>query len=146
MSFEAERSERDRFFDEILALAAVIEVDPAALPAREREADAYEPYWLDVRGFPPNFVYSLFYEERGERQVLAESIRGDDVMEAIFKRATQSAATRIELQHRRPDEDSRRQWFALQAEMMERLKPEWGQRLRAHQNIILQRSPFDDKT
>ena len=146
MSFEAERIERDRFFDEMLALAAVIQADPQHLPARERDIGAYESYWLDVRGFPPNFVYSLFYEERGERQVVAESIRGDDVMEAIFRRATQSAATSVELQRRRPNEDSRRQWFALQAEMMDRLRPEWGQRLRTHQNITLHSAPFDDKS
>jgi hypothetical protein len=145
VSAEATATETMRFHEKMLALGAVIGLDAGQLP-KTADDDTYDCLWAEVTGRAPHFVYSYRYRERGDVTVLAESPAAEEVLERIFADAAQSAAGRYELAHRIADQDSRRQWFALQAEMMDRLDLEWGRRMRAKQNIILQTAPFDDKT
>ena len=145
MRAEATAAEEERFHEKMLALATAIGLEAGQLP-KAADDSTYDCLWVDVSGRAPHFVYSYRYRERGDVNVLAESSSSEPVLERIFADATQSAATRFELDHRIVGEDSRRQWFALQAEMMDRLDPEWGRRMRAKQNITLQTAPFDDKT
>jgi hypothetical protein len=145
VSIEATAAEKKRFHEKMLALGAVIGLDAGQLPKTADDV-SYDCLWVDVTGQAPHFVYSYRYRERGDVTVLAESPSIEDVLESIFADATQPAATTFELDHRIAGQDSRRQWFALQAEMMDRLDLEWGRRMRANQNIILQTAPFNDKT
>ncbi len=88
--------------------------------------------------------FDKFYMERGQVSLLA---RGDydTVLYEVFKSLVQDKATHIEARNRIAGQDSRRQWFALQAEMMESLKPEWAQRIAADQATVLGLNPFQDE-
>jgi len=145
VSVEATAAEKERFHEKMLALGAVIGLDAGQLPKTDDD-DSYDCLWVDVTGPAPHVVYSYRYRERGDVSIFAESLSAEYVLERVFADATQSAATHFELDHRIAGQDSRRQWFALQVEMMDRLDPEWGRRMRAKQSIILQSAPFDDKT
>ena len=87
--------------------------------------------------------FSRHYMERGQ---VSELTRGDydTVLFEVFRSLTQSKAGDIELRQRIPGEDSRRQWFAIQADLMAGLKPEWADRIKASQASTLARHPFVD--
>lgn len=146
MTTDVEAAERDRVLQEMRTLGSTIGASEADLPTIWNPKYAPDIWWIEVHSHPEHFVYSLFYEERGLRRQLAESKNKDDVLETVFVSVTQSLASHYEARHRRPGEDSRRQWFDLQIDLMNRLRPEWAQRLRAHQLSVLQTFPFVDRS
>jgi hypothetical protein len=87
--------------------------------------------------------FSRHYMERGK---IFELTRGDyeTVLFEVFNALTSRMAWDIEVRQRIPGEDSRRQAFAIQADMMARLKPEWAARIKASHEAVLARHPFVD--
>jgi hypothetical protein len=53
-------------------------------------------------------------------------------------------ATRYEVAHRGPDQDSRRIWFARWVELMTVLDPGWGAAVQRYVDDVLRRSPAWD--
>ena len=62
----------------------------------------------------------------------------------IFEEVTFAMAAEYELRHRRTAEDSRRQLFSKQIELLGRLLPRWTLRKAAEQGDILKRYPYSD--
>jgi hypothetical protein len=62
----------------------------------------------------------------------------------ISRDYTRWIASRYELRHRMPSQDSRRQWMGLHVQLLERVNPEWAESIRNFYNEILSRHPFSD--
>jgi len=62
----------------------------------------------------------------------------------ISRDYTRWLASKYELRHRIPTEDSRRQWMGLHVQLLNRVNPEWAERMRNYYNEILTRHPFSD--
>jgi len=54
-------------------------------------------------------------------------------------------ATNYEIRHRIEGQDTRRQWFRFQEDLMRQLKPEWGDNEANRHAEILIKAPFVDK-
>lgn len=89
-------------------------------------------------------VYSFVVCERGAEMERRTSKDLDDLLFWILENLTSNLAWNFELKHRRDSEDSRRQAFAKQTELLSLLSPEWGERQKAAQEEILMRYPFRD--
>jgi hypothetical protein len=59
---------------------------------------------------------------------------------------TTSTALELELNNRILGQDSRRQWFAKNIELLSRLSAEWAGRKRSEYMQILAEQPFRDET
>jgi UDP-N-acetylmuramate dehydrogenase len=129
--------------DELRALAALIDAPAKLLPAVGREPRD-EGYWLSIEGDPAAPTYALQYTERGNAKLIAQSLDRRAVLQRAFETVTHSMASSLEVRHRRVGEDSRRQLFEIQAGLMARIDPAWGERLGETHVEILQRYPFDD--
>ena len=145
MSFEAERAELSAFHAEMISLAARISAPLHLLPLAGRGSDPSDCAWIDVRGYPPGFIYSRSYEERGEREVTAESADREEVLEHIFSSVTQSMATAWDVQTRGDAPYRRERWFAYQETLMGQLKPEWAVNERARHARLLAPPRFKDR-
>lgn len=73
-----------------------------------------------------------------------ESRSVDDLLFWVTSDIARQLAQADELAHRRPDEDSRRQWFARWVELMAGLRPDWGERVAAYVEGVLRSAPYDD--
>ena len=82
--------------------------------------------------------------ERGKlvRDEVHESVDGG-VESLVTDMAAQLART-YEARHRRPREDSRRQWFHLSELWLSRVELAWGDRLHSDHVAVLRESPFND--
>ena len=126
---------------EIVEYARKIDVPQNLLPLKQDDNKAYECLWVDSDG--PLFRY--FYRERGETELIIQSTDRDVVLERIFSDITFSMASDYELKHRIEGQDSRRQLFAVEENLMRQLKPEWGDNEIKRHVEILKENPFLDK-
>jgi len=96
--------------------------------------------WLADAGFGR---FDKMYSERGQVSLVA---RGDydTILFEVFRSLAQTRACDIEVRQRRSGEDSRRQWFQIQADLMATLKPEWAERIKKSQAATLAQYPFAD--
>ena len=131
-----ERSISD-LYGEVRRIAETAGLTNFPRPANKQQEDRV---WLEKDSAEH---FSSRYMERGHTSVLA---RGDyeTVLFEVFRSLTQTKACDIEVRQRLSGEDSRRQWFAIQAELMASLKPGWAERIKATQAEILARHPFLD--
>ena len=90
---------------------------------------------------------SFYYCSR-ERNIVNRSIclDLDDLLYNIFVSITHGMASSYELEHRRKNEDFRRQMFVKQEELLGILREEWKLRLIKYHQKILWRFPFDDNS
>jgi len=125
-------------YDEVRRIAKSAGLANFPRPADRRQEDRV---WLEK---DVGEQFSSHYMERGQTSVL---VRGDyeTVLFEVFRSLTQTRACEIEFRQRIQGEDSRRQWYALQGEMMAGLKEGWGERIKVSQAEILARHPFMDK-
>ena len=78
--------------------------------------------------------FQLWYTERGESGMILESADMDDVLYHLFEGITQSLATSFEARNRNPKtEDTRRDWFPIQENLMGQLSDKWREKL--HQKL-----------
>ena len=82
--------------------------------------------------------------ERGKlvRDEVHESV--DGVVESLVTDMAAQLARTYEARHRRPREDSRRQWFHLSELWLSRVELAWGDRLHSDHVAVLRESPFND--
>jgi hypothetical protein len=89
-------------------------------------------------------AYYLVVTERG---LELERRRTEDVDELLYwamEGLTSSMSSNYELANRREGEDSRRQAFAKQVELLATVSPAWAERQRQEQAEILGQHPFRD--
>lgn len=89
-------------------------------------------------------VYHYAMAERGKEFSRKFTAELDLFLYWVFADVTSQMAGRHELQNRRPDEDSRRQRFAKQAELMGAISWDWAVKMRAEHAGILILHPFRD--
>jgi catechol 2,3-dioxygenase-like lactoylglutathione lyase family enzyme len=90
-------------------------------------------------------TFALVYTERGEEISRVESTEPDEILYHLVEEVAVGQASDFEVGHRRKNEDSRRQWFALAESKLRALNPAWGDRYAAHVAEVLSRYPFVDK-
>ena len=89
-------------------------------------------------------AYYLVVRERGLELSRKQTRDIDELLYWIMEGLTSQLSWDFELRHRREGEDSRRQAFEKQVELLAKLSPEWAERRRAEQTEILERHPFHD--
>lgn len=89
-------------------------------------------------------AYNFVVEERGIELKRLTTGDLDELLFWILRWLTFSMALDYELRNRRDGEDSRRQVFAKDLELLERLSPAWAKRQRAEYSEILRSHPFQD--
>ncbi|MCT1619924.1 hypothetical protein M3B33_12610, partial [Janibacter hoylei] len=111
---------------------------PWRVPDRDN-IDGAHPYYGEDDG-------RLFVRahERGKlvRDEVHESV--DGVVESLVTDMAAQLARTYEARHRRPREDSRRQWFHLSELWLSRVELAWGDRLHSDHVAVLRESPFND--
>lgn len=89
-------------------------------------------------------AYHFVVEERGlelERRTTRDL---DELLYWVFNDVTFTVASSFELRNRRPDEDSRRQLFAKQEELLNLASEAWGRRKESEHKAVLANYPFND--
>jgi hypothetical protein len=90
-------------------------------------------------------VRDAYYLVVTERGLELERRRTEDVDELLYwaiEGLTSSMSLNYELANRREGEDSRRQAFSKQVELLATISPAWAERQRREQAEILSRHPF----
>lgn len=88
--------------------------------------------------------YHLVVTERGSELERKRTADVDELLYWVMEGLTSAISWDHEAAHRREGEDSRRQGFARQIELLASLSPEWAERRRREQAEILRRHPFRD--
>lgn len=88
--------------------------------------------------------YHFIVRERGLELSRKQTDDLDELLYWIFEGLTARMSWDFELQHRRPAEDSRRQAFAKQIELLASLSSGWAARQRLEQEDIIRHHPFRD--
>lgn len=112
---------------------------PFRVPDRDN-IDGASPYYGEDNG--QLFVRAM---ERGKlvRDEAHESV--ESVVESLVTSAAVEVARAYEVRHRRPSEDSRRQWFHLSEFWLGKVEQAWGDRLHSDHVAVLRVAPFDDE-
>jgi hypothetical protein len=89
---------------------------------------------------------TFFYvvTERGQEYERRETDYPDELLYWLAQHAASAAASDWELRHRREGEDSRRQCFQLEVELLAKVSNRWAERARKKQEQILRDHPFRD--
>lgn len=100
--------------------------------------DWYRPYFS---GQPDEGLFvrgnELYYTERGQERLL---IRGtdDELLYVIFEGMTSEMAGSFEVRNRNPHtEDTRRDWFPIQQQLMGYINKDWESRLKEKHSKLL---------
>jgi Immunity protein 63 len=86
--------------------------------------------------------FEFVVTERGSELERISGLDTDEVLYLMFAGITATMATSYEARNRKPSGDGRAVWFPYQEELMERLEPQWGVRLKTEHQRILQTYPF----
>ena len=89
-------------------------------------------------------AYYLVVRERGNELSRKRTTDPDEILYWIMEGHTSALSWDFEVRNRRDGEDSRRQAFARQVELLAVLSPQWAERQRLEQAKILERHPFHD--
>jgi hypothetical protein len=89
-------------------------------------------------------AYCLVVRERGLELSRKRTTDLDDLLYWIMEGLTARLSWDFEVRHRREGEDSRRQAFQKQLELLNELSTDWAERQRLEQVEILERHPFHD--
>jgi len=125
--------------DEIERRAPLIGATGDLLPTYGRTEDFARPH-IEVDAQQYHFVVV----ERGEELARVSTTELDELLYRVFEAATFSLACRYELRHRKPLEDSRRQLFRVQVELLAKLDARWGERRAEAHRLTLLQHPFSD--
>ena len=88
--------------------------------------------------------FEFVVTERGSELQRISGLDTNEVLYLLFEGITLKMATSYELRNREPSGDGRAVWFPYQEELMARLKPYWGVKLKAEHEQILQTFPFSE--
>lgn len=89
-------------------------------------------------------AYYYIVEERGVELKRLKTADLDELLYWIIKNLTVSLAWDYEKRHRRHGEDSRRQAFAKDLELLASLSPKWAERRESEYAEILRAHPYHD--
>lgn len=103
-----------------------------------------EPMHDGSRHVEVSDAYYLVATERGHELDRWRTNDVDELLYWLMEGLTSSMARDYELAHRREGEDTRRQWFAKQVELLAELSPQWAARLQGEQEAVLKQHPFRD--
>ena len=131
--------ELDWFRAEVERLAAVIDAPPEYLPTYGYSKDFARSH-VEFRDGRYHFVVG----EGGRELERVSSVDPRDILYEVFEAITFTMAGDHEVRRRRPGEDSRRQLFAVQLQLLGLLSEEWRERTRAHLDEVLRLHPFSD--
>ena len=118
-----------------------------------KKINAPEEYLLmrtktDHFGYPHIEVKDGFYHfiviDRGTVARHSQTKDIDLLLYWYFECAISEMASTYEINHKNPDQDFRRIWFARQIELMRILSPIWTQWLKKELDEVLGRVPFSD--
>ena len=88
--------------------------------------------------------YHFVETERDKINKQIDCIKEEDILYVIFLRITFALASEYELKHRKPNEDSRRQLFAKQLELLESIDVEFAKKRKKRIDEILRLYPYKD--
>jgi hypothetical protein len=125
---------------EVMRLAAVLRVEPRALPTFGRSEDGARPH-IEVT----EAGYQYVVVERGLELRRDSTTSSDDLLYTVFAGVTFDLACRWEAGHRTRGKDFRRALFHKQVELLATLSPEWARREADAHAEILRGHPFDDR-
>ncbi|MBD3213081.1 MAG: hypothetical protein GF311_10780 [Candidatus Lokiarchaeota archaeon] len=89
--------------------------------------------------------YSYIISERGSELERRRTNDLDTLLYWILSDIVSNMAEEWELEHRKPNEDSRRQLFAKEIELMEQLEPKFAKWKKKEIREILKKYPYDDE-
>ena len=89
-------------------------------------------------------AYHFVVEERGLELERRKTRDLDELLYWVFDGVTFTVASSFELRNRRPNEDSRRQLFAKQEELLNLASEAWGRRKEVEHKGVLANYPFND--
>jgi Immunity protein 63 len=104
------------------------------------QSDEFGTPHIEIDGSQYHYIVS----ERGEIHKHKTTQSLDELLYWILDDATFDMATKYELTHRIPGQDSRRLWFQKQIELLQAIDPVWGERKRQEFERVLERHPFVD--
>lgn len=82
--------------------------------------------------------------ERGTEFKRIKSLSEDDVLYLLLQNVTHEVATRYEVKNRIEGIDGRSVWFPYQENLLSKLNPEWGERLKEKHRLILEKYPYSN--
>jgi hypothetical protein len=122
-------------------LAEKINAPQQLLPTYGQSIDGAHPH-IEVDDRNGHLYYVIV--ERGQELKREFAVDTDDLLYRIFADVTFKMAVRFELDSRIESEDSRRQMFAKQEELLGILSDKWREREQKEHQRILRSHPFDD--
>ncbi len=132
--------EKTKIESELHRLAKLIGAKSDQLPTIDNSREAR-----------PNISFSsngtAYYEahERGDELFSLPAFDLEQLMFIIFKDVTRLMASKYECQNRIQNEDSRRQLFSKQVELMGTLDRDWAKRTQKEIDEVIRRFPFNDQ-
>ncbi len=113
---------------------------PSHLLSVRSSSDGFGTPHIEIKKKEYNYVIS----ERGTEFERRQTKNLDKLLYWIFKSIVFNIASEYELEHRKPNEDFRRQLFAKQIELMEKLDSKFAFWEKEDLEKILKEHPFDD--
>jgi hypothetical protein len=123
--------------DEFQRLVNPLDVDSGFKSFRTMPQHDGSPHVECVNG-----KFHFVVTERGTEFERIRDLSASDVLYLLFDGVTQHMATTYELQNRKQGIDGRSVWFPYQEDLMRKLSPIWGERLKAEHERILVEHPF----
>jgi len=120
-------------------LARRIDAPPGDLPTFGQSEDGARPH-IEVGS-----EYHFVVVERGSELRRSSTEDLDELLYWVFSGVTSQMAGRFELRNRRHGEDTRRQRFRQQIQLLDVLSPAWAEKEKARLDEILSRHPFQDR-
>jgi hypothetical protein len=114
---------------------------PTHLLSIRTTSDGFGTPYVEINKSGYNYVVSERGTEFQRKQTQDISI----LLYWIFKDIVFSIASDFELEHRKPNEDSRRQLFAKILELMEKLDPKYAKWEKEDLDNILKENPYMDE-
>lgn len=131
-----------------LALPAVKEIVDTLARMIGAPDDTLPTYGVSEQSGRPHIEVSQVYHyavaERGKEFSRKFTAELDLLLYWVFADITSQMAGRYELRNRRPNQDTRRQSFAKQTELMGAISFDWAVKMRAEHADILILHPFQD--
>ena len=125
---------------ELHRLGELIGAQPNQLPTIDNSRDAKPNISFSANGTACYEVH-----ERGNQLFSFPAFDLEHLMFMAFKDITFSLAAEHERKNRNANEDSRRQLFTKQVELMRTLNSDWAERIQKEIGATLQTAPFNDE-
>lgn len=130
---------KEKLNDLLVESLKVIDGDPKYLP-RINESNYEANPFIEIE--PYGYYYVCY--ERDSEMFRMLPFDEEELLYLVFRDITSRMANQWELKHRIKGQDPRRLYFDKQIELMSKIKPVMGERLRQEKDRILRDNPFND--